>query len=40
MAPDAMVVAVKVLDRTGAGTSSSILSGLDFVINRPPRSRS
>jgi subtilisin family serine protease len=36
IAPDSMVVAVKVLDRTGAGTSTSILSGLDFVINKHP----
>jgi subtilisin family serine protease len=36
IAPDAMVVAVKVLDRTGAGTSAGILSALDFVINRHP----
>jgi subtilisin family serine protease len=36
VAPDSQVVAVKVLDRTGAGTSSSILSGLDYVINSRP----
>jgi len=34
IAPDAQVVVVKVLDKTGAGTSTSILSGLDFVINQ------
>jgi subtilisin family serine protease len=36
IAPDAMVVAIKVLDKTGAGTSAGILSGLDFVINKHP----
>jgi subtilisin family serine protease len=36
IAPDAQVVVVKVLDKTGAGTSTSILSGLDFVINQHP----
>ena len=36
IAPDAMVVAVKVLDRTGAGTSAGILSALDFIINKHP----
>jgi subtilisin family serine protease len=36
IAPDSMVVVVKVLDKTGAGTSSGILSGLDFVINKHP----
>jgi subtilisin family serine protease len=36
IAPDAQVVVVKVLDKTGAGTSASILSGLDFVINQHP----
>lgn len=36
IASDAQIVAVKVLDRTGAGTSTSILSGLDFVINNRP----
>lgn len=33
IAPDAQIVAIKVLDRTGAGSSSGILSGLDHVIN-------
>lgn len=36
IAPDAQIVALKVLDRTGAGTSTSILSGLDFIINSRP----
>jgi subtilisin family serine protease len=36
IAPDAQIVSVKVLDRTGAGTSTSILSGLDWVINNRP----
>jgi subtilisin family serine protease len=36
MAPDAQIVAIKVLDKTGAGTSGSILSGLDYVINSRP----
>ena len=36
IAPDSMVVAIKVLDKTGAGTSAGILSGLDFVINKHP----
>jgi subtilisin family serine protease len=36
IAPDAQIVVVKVLDKTGAGTSTSILSGLDFVINQHP----
>jgi subtilisin family serine protease len=36
IAPDAQVVVIKVLDKTGAGTSTSILSGLDFVINQHP----
>ena len=36
IAPDAQIVALKVLDRTGAGTSTSILSGLDFIINNRP----
>jgi subtilisin family serine protease len=36
IAPDAQIVAVKVLDRTGAGSSTSILSGLDYVINNRP----
>ncbi len=36
IAPDAQVIVVKVLDKTGAGTSTSILSGLDFVINQHP----
>jgi subtilisin family serine protease len=36
IAPDSTVVVVKVLDKTGAGTSSGILSALDFVINRHP----
>jgi subtilisin family serine protease len=36
IAPDATVVVVKVLDKTGAGTSSGILSALDFVINKHP----
>jgi len=36
IAPDSMVVALKVLDRTGAGTSAGILSGLDFIINKHP----
>jgi subtilisin family serine protease len=39
IAPDAQIVDVKVLDRTGAGTSTSILSGLDFVINQRPEVR-
>ncbi len=36
IAPDAQIVAIKALDRTGSGTSTSILSGLDFVINTRP----
>jgi subtilisin family serine protease len=36
IAPDAEIVAIKVLDRTGAGTSTSILAGLDYVINNRP----
>ena len=36
IAPDAMVVVVKVLDKTGAGTSTGILSALDFIINKHP----
>ena len=36
IAPDAQIVAIKVLDKTGAGTSGSILSGLDYVINSRP----
>lgn len=36
IAPDAQIVAIKVLDKTGAGTSTSILSGLDYVINNRP----
>ena len=36
IAPDAQLVAVKVLDRTGAGTSTSILAGLDFLIAQRP----
>ena len=36
IAPDAQIVAVKVLDATGAGSSTSILSGLDFIINSRP----
>jgi subtilisin family serine protease len=36
IAPDAQIVAIKVLDKTGAGTSTSILSGLDYVINSRP----
>ncbi|HUG54334.1 MAG TPA: S8 family serine peptidase [Vicinamibacteria bacterium] len=36
IAPDAQIVAVKVLDSTGAGTAASILSGLDHVINARP----
>ena len=39
IAPDAQVVVVKVLDKTGAGTSTSILSGLDFVINQHPEAK-
>jgi subtilisin family serine protease len=39
IAPDAQLVAVKVLDRTGAGTSSSILAGLDYVITQRPEVR-
>ena len=34
--PTRMIVAIKVLDRTGAGTSAGILSGLDYVINKRP----
>jgi subtilisin family serine protease len=36
IAPDAMVVVVKVLDKTGAGTTTGILSALDFIINKHP----
>ena len=36
IAPDAMVVVVKVLDKTGSGTSTGILSALDFIINKHP----
>ena len=36
IAPDAAVAAIKVLDKTGAGTSAGILSALDFVINKHP----
>lgn len=39
IAPDAQVIVVKVLDKTGAGTSGSILSGLDFVINQHPEAK-
>jgi subtilisin family serine protease len=36
IAPDAQIVAIKVLDATGAGSSTAILSGLDYVINSRP----
>jgi subtilisin family serine protease len=36
IAPDAQLVAIKVLDRTGAGSSTSILAGLDYVITQRP----
>jgi subtilisin family serine protease len=36
VAPDAEIVAVRVLDRNGAGTSTDILSGLDFIITSRP----
>jgi subtilisin family serine protease len=39
IAPDAQVIVVKVLDKTGAGTSTSILSGLDFIINQHPEAK-
>jgi subtilisin family serine protease len=39
IAPDAQIVAIKVLDKTGAGTSTNILSGLDYVINNRPEVR-
>jgi subtilisin family serine protease len=36
IAPDADVVAIKVLDASGAGTTTSILSGLDYVLKSRP----
>jgi subtilisin family serine protease len=36
IAPDAQIVAVKVLDKAGAGTSTSILAGLDYLITQRP----
>jgi len=36
IAPDADIVAIKVLDRTGAGTSTSIISGFDYVLKSRP----
>lgn len=36
VAPDAEIVAVRVLDKNGAGNSTDILSGLDFVITSRP----
>jgi subtilisin family serine protease len=36
MAPEATLVAIKVLDRQGGGTSSSILSALDYILKSRP----
>jgi subtilisin family serine protease len=36
IAPDADIVAIKVLDRTGAGTTTSIVSGFDYVLKSRP----
>jgi subtilisin family serine protease len=36
MAPDATLVAIKVLDRSGSGASSSIVSALDYVLKSRP----
>lgn len=36
IAPDADVVAIKVLDKTGAGTSTQIVSGFDYVLKSRP----
>jgi subtilisin family serine protease len=36
MAPEATIVAVKVLDRSGSGASSSIVSALDYVLRSRP----
>jgi subtilisin family serine protease len=36
IAPDADIVAIKVLDRNGAGTSTSIVSGFDYVLKSRP----
>ena len=36
IAPDADIVAIKVLDKTGAGTSTQIVSGFDYVLKSRP----
>ena len=36
IAPDADIVAIKVLDRTGAGTTTQIISGFDYVLKSRP----
>jgi subtilisin family serine protease len=36
IAPDADIVAIKVLDRSGAGTSTAIVSGFDYVLKSRP----
>lgn len=36
LAPDATLVAIKVLDRSGSGAASSIVSGLDYILKSRP----
>lgn len=36
LAPDATLVAIKVLDRSGSGTSAGIVSGLDYILKSRP----
>ena len=36
IAPDADIVAIKILDRTGAGTTTQIISGFDYVLKSRP----
>ncbi len=36
IAPDADIVAIKVLDKTGAGTSTQIVSGFDYILKSRP----
>ncbi len=39
IAPDADIVALKVLDRSGAGTTTAIVSGFDYVLKSRPEVR-
>jgi subtilisin family serine protease len=39
IAPDADILAIKVLDRAGAGTTTSIVSGFDYVLKSRPEVR-